>query len=61
VSLNAGQERAEVEVQNHRILITETEITLDGKTKAVAPFSRIVIQGKPDQISVIVDGKALFP
>jgi hypothetical protein len=60
VSLNSGQERAEVEVRHHRIVIREGAITVDGVTKDIQTFSRVVIHVTTDAVTVTVDGAPLF-
>lgn len=60
VFLNSGQEQAEVEVGEHRILIQERTITLNGMVRQVPPFRGVVIDARAANVTVTVDGTPLF-
>jgi hypothetical protein len=60
VSFYSGNDQAEVQVGNHRVVIREEVITVDGDAKAVRAFSRVVIDVKPAAVIVTVDGAPLF-
>src|SRR5260221_12646154 len=56
VSLDSGNDQAEVRVGNHLIVIREEAITVDGDTRPVRAFTRVVINVKPAAVVVTVDG-----
>ena len=60
ISVNSGQDQAEVEVGDHRIVIREGAITVNGTTRPVGNFRRVVIDGTTETVKVTVDGVALF-
>src|SRR5437879_848016 len=60
VSLNSGHDQAEIEVGGHRIVIRETEITVNGASKAVRSFRRVVVDVTSSSVTVTVDGTQLF-
>jgi hypothetical protein len=60
VSLNWHADRAEISVNGSQIIIRDTAITLDGITKEVQTFKKVVIRWTVASVSVAVDGTMLF-
>ena len=60
VFVNSGQEQAEVQFGDHRIVIREGAITVNGSTRPVGNFSRVVIDFNAAPVTITVDGTALF-
>ena len=60
VFINAGQEQAEVQFGDHRIVIREGAITVNEETRSVGNFRRVVINFNAAPVTVTVDGTALF-
>jgi hypothetical protein len=60
VATNWGTERCEFQTDQHFIVIRETEIAVDGLSKAINNFTRVVVDTIPIVVTVTVDGTPLF-
>ena len=60
VSTNWGTEHCEFQTDQHFIVIRETEIGVDGLSKEVNNFTRVVVDMLTVGVTVTVDGTLLF-
>ena len=60
VSTISGIERCEFQAGEHVIVVRELEIAVDGTSKAVGSFTRVVIDMMSVVVTVTVDGIQLF-
>jgi hypothetical protein len=61
VTLNSSNDDTTILADGHRITVREVEISVDGTTKTVPAFKRILVETKAASVTVSVDGKPLFP
>jgi hypothetical protein len=61
VTLNSSDDDTTILADGHRITVREVEISVDGTTKTVPAFRRILVETQASAVTVSVDGKPLFP
>jgi hypothetical protein len=60
-SVSTGNGQATLQVDGHTIVVTKEHVTVDGHTKPLAAFQKMVITIKASAVTLTADGRQVWP
>ena len=60
-SVSTGNGQATLQVDGHTIVVTKEHVTVDGHTKPLAAFQKMVITIKAGAVTLTADGRQVWP
>ncbi len=60
-SRQQADDRIELRLNEHVVIITPKEISLDGVKKTAESYSKVTVRGEGRQLRVLIDGNPLLP